>query len=176
MGGVESTVQIEEEIMRTIIASVLFLLLCAGCGDSRREMREMLDQMAAKPAATETGNQKALYDEVSKLLAWIEAHPEDSTPEMIAQARALRDKRGLEIVEVVGGKVLEGVEKALGKIFSDDGKSAVKIGKIPGKTADWILGVNDLRMKQFGCPETMIVEGVEVPFDITKDGASRLCP
>ena len=136
-------------------------------------MQDKLSQLAAMPAATDTAVARVLYDEASKFARWLEAHPEDSTPEMLAQARELRNRRAKETALLVGGTIVESLSGLLGGLLGDgksgnsDQKKSIDVGKAIDNAVDKILGVNDPRMKEFGCPPDV---------DITKEGASKLCP
>src|SRR3989344_5849317 len=113
--------------LATRLAFTLLLLFCSACSSGDKQaMWNKLDQVATKPAATEPASAKAIYDEASKFVAWLEFHPEDSTPEMLEQARALRKRRMEEGGKLVGEKVVGGLVKVLDDIFgeakTDDGK------------------------------------------------------
>jgi len=156
---------------KTILLLLAFLLLCAGCSSRQSRMQNRLREMAAKPVAAELSSAKAMYDEASKFVGWLEAHPEDGTPELLVKARDLRNKRALEIGKVAGSGVLEGINKALGGLLGDGGGSSIdakQIGQALDKAIDKVLGVNDPRKKEFGC---------DFPDGVTPltEGASKYC-
>lgn len=140
------------------------LLLSVACGS---KVNKKIAELEAKPAATTVEGAKALYDEISELIAWVQ-NPESSekaTPEELERAKALQTKRWDELVALGGGKLVDGVRKILDAVgLKDLDLSDVK--KKAGEAKDWILGVDDPRMKKFGCPE-----GV----DVTQEGASKKC-
>ena len=156
---------------RNTLLLLTLLLLCSSCASRQDKMQDKLKAIAAKPAATEIASAKATYDEASKFVAWLEAHPEDGTPELLARARDLRNQRALEIGKVAGGAVLGGIQKILSGLGLGDGKglpSAASVGQALDKAVDKVLGVNDPRMKKFGCD---FPEGV----DVFTEGASKYC-
>lgn len=175
--------------MRTILIFVLTFLFIGCSEDPKKEMMWRLAEMEAKPAATDPAVAKLLYDEASKFVSWLEAHPEDGTPEMLTKSRALRNQRALEIGEVAGGTVLDAVEEAL-KGFLPDGTRAPSIkkalegalagtekgglnldlGKKVEEATDWVLGINDPRFENFACKDS-----TGNPVDITKEGFSKCC-
>ena len=128
--------------MRMTTTLLLFvLLLSSACS----KIDSKLDELAAKPAATEIKGAKALYDETEKFVRWIEAK-EKPTPEQLARAKALQDQRWKEFLNLGGNEVLSRISEVLGKIGID-------IKNIDlSKWVDWFLGVNDLRKEKFGGP------------------------
>ena len=145
--------------MRKLAALMLLalLLFATGCSSRQGKMQDKLNEMATKPVATELSSAKAMYDEASKFVGWLEAHPEDGTPEMLSKARDLRNKRALEIGKIAGSSVLEGINKALGGLLGDTGEpgkkssiDAKQVGKMIDAIVDKVLGVNDPRKEKFG--------------------------
>src|SRR3989338_7023106 len=131
-----------------------------------------LAELAAKPKATTVEGAKALYDEVSKLILWVQdpSSPEKATAEQLEKAKALQARRLQELAALGGEAVVSGVKKVLEVIgFGDVDLKSIS----PKKAIDAVLGVDDPRMKKFGCPDKN-EDGT--PFDITKEGASKLCP
>lgn len=148
--------------MKKTLALALFaLLLSTACGNSK--VNSKIDELAAKPPATTVEGAKALYDEVGALIAWVQnpSSPEKATAEELVKAKALQVRRRDEGLALGWDATKSGISKALGAVGIDVGSIDI------GKTKDWVLGVNDPRMKMFGCPS---------PVDITKEGASKLCP
>ncbi len=165
--------------MNFLLTFVLAVALTAvGCGASRQEkMAQKVAALEKAPAATTIEGAKALYDGASKTLAWLEAHPEDSTPTILAKARALRNRRALEIGKTAGNAALEGINKVLGSLGLGDGKSAVSVGQALDQAVDKILGVGTPKHKKFGCPDEIVGEdGKKRPFNPLEEGASRYCP
>lgn len=169
-----------------VVVLVAFLFL--GCSDPKKDMRLQLDNMEAKPAATENATAKAMYDEISNFVAWLEAHPEESTPGMLARAKNLKLQRGMEtgvkVVEGVVGKILKthapagdekkGEEKKEGEekkdeSFTDLLPSLAEVGEATGNVASFILR-DEEREKKFACKD---INGNLV--DVTKEGFSKLC-
>jgi len=140
--------------MRTSTMLVLlFTLIFVGCN----KIDGKLDELAERPAATTVEEAKALYDEVANLIRW-HRRPENEkmSPEQAARAEALRDQRAEEMSALRKEELKEKVTEGVQWLKSIDLK-----GKI-----DWVLK-DSVRMKKFGCP---------VGVDVTKEGASKLCP
>ena len=161
--------------IKFILLALVVGLMTTACGSSRQsQMSKKLNEMAAKPAATGVETGKALYDEASKMASWLEAHPEDSTPELLAKARDLRNRRAIETGKIVGGTVLEEIKKILGELLGvtsatgGKGGMTVGVGEILDKAVEKVLGVNDPRMKKFGPKKPGT--------DPLKEGASKNWP
>ena len=149
-------------------------LTAVGCANRQNKMAKKIDEMAAKPAASQIESAKALYDEARKTVSWLEAHPEDAGPGVLDKARDLRNRRFLEVGKVAGGAVLEGFNKLLGGLVgatdstgAKGGVSAVSVGQALDKAVDKILGSEEQR-KKFGCT---FPDGV-TPLT---EGASKFC-
>lgn len=128
--------------MTTTMLALLSLLFCAGCAN---KIDSKLAELAAKPPATTVEGAKALYTEANDFVRWFEdpAHGKLS-PEQLAKAEALRDKRKSDGLTLLGNNILSGAGSVLGGI---DLKN-VDVGK----AKDWFIGLNAPEKEQFAAP------------------------
>ena len=127
----------------TTMLALLSLLFCAGCAS---KIDSKLAELAAKPPATTVEGAKALYTEANDFVRWFEdpAHGKLS-PEQLAKAEVLRDKRKSDGLALLGNNILSGAGSVLGGI---DLKSIdLK------KSVDWFLGVGNPEVDKFTAPE-----------------------
>lgn len=164
--------------MKTLLLALALAvaLTAVGCSSRQKKMEQKVAELAAKPAATELSAAKALYDEASKLVAWLETHPGDATPETLGKARALCGKRALEIGKIAGEKALKGIQGILGGFIGavaptgvQGGMSVASVRELLDKMVEEILGVGTPKHKEFGC---------NFPAGVTPltEGASKYCP
>src|SRR5258708_34931649 len=91
--------------MRKKLLAVLILLSSVGCSSPQEKFSRKIDEAAAVPAATDIKAAKASYDSANKIVRWLEAHPEDSSPEVLDKAKKLRERRVAEGGKLVGDKI-----------------------------------------------------------------------
>jgi hypothetical protein len=128
--------------MKKLTTLALLALLCAGCNNMTDSA---LADMAAKPKATTIADAKKLYDEVNALIAYHENPAnEKMSPEQLATATALRDKRWSEMTALGGQKVLD----AASKIFGGIDLKNIDVGK----ATDSFIGVNAPEKETFAAP------------------------
>jgi hypothetical protein len=143
---------------RTLVALLVIFLVFFAVGCSRSSKYEKIIAAAEKQdietPPTTYGEAQKRYEQSDKYVDWLEKHPEDSTPEVTAKAKALRDNRkasyaakGWDVAAgklgAVAGKVQEGVSKTV---------EALKKVEVK-KHARWVAGFDDPRYERFGCQD-----------------------
>lgn len=124
----------------TVTLALLVPLFSVACGN---KVDDKIDELAAKPTASTISDAKALYDEVADLVRWLEAKKEPSSPEQLAAAKALRQQRVEEMVELGKDKITTGVSDFLSGLGID--VSTIDVGK----AKDWLLGVDNPEVDKF---------------------------
>ncbi len=158
--------------MRTklLLPLLVLLLACVACNKVDNKLKE-LEQ---KPKATDVGGAKVLFAEAHNFRRYIEDSKNNLSPskQQLDRANALERKRRNELVRVAGKGIFDTIKGAVDSLLGGDDKSGkglgIDVGKVLDKTIDKVLGVNDPRMKKFGCD---FPEGV----DVFTEGASKYC-
>ncbi|OGI95847.1 hypothetical protein A3I84_02045 [Candidatus Nomurabacteria bacterium RIFCSPLOWO2_02_FULL_36_8] len=162
-------------IMLVVLVLSIYSFGCGGENKYEKTISSAEKQDRDSPPANYEEAQKR-FNQVAKYLDYLEKHPESSSPELTARAKALLDSRkaaamakGWNVaagaLEKVVQKAKEVAKEVLGTIGVTDLPSAAK--KVE-EARDWVLRDPE-REEQFSCKD---IDGN--PVDVTKEGFAHL--